>query len=362
MKFITKDIGSIFPLYEKDYSKTFQKNSPLVKDRVLVSLARESFSLIADLHQNLSKHVLIPAYTCQTCITPFLEKGWNCKFYPITKDLRIDTIGLKSLCKDFQPSIVVVHPYYGMDLSNVEVDALQSLHDDGILLVKDDTQCIFTTQKLNFIDYTIGSYRKWFPIPDGGFIQSSNNLSVTFKEDPENNLFYDFQTYSMYLRGIYFKSGDERVKQISISLNKKAVALVENSIKVHRMSDFSATILSNENLESNIMSRNTNFRYLSSHIVNNEFLSSVYHELPDQIIAPLYFPIYVKNRTDLQKVLAQNHIYAPILWKVELEDVLINNDIADIYDQILVIPIDQRYDINDMKKIANTINSYYGKM
>lgn len=73
--------------------------------------------------------------------------------------------------------------------------------------------------------------------------------------------------------------------------------------------------------------------------------------------APLYFPIYVSNRTEIQKKLAAKHIYAPVLWPVNTAEVLINDNIKYIYSHILMIPIDQRYDEQDMKKIVTILNS-----
>ena len=74
--------------------------------------------------------------------------------------------------------------------------------------------------------------------------------------------------------------------------------------------------------------------------------------------APLYFTIYVQDRPALQRVLAQEAIYAPVIWPVEDERVLIDNDVKYIYDHLLAIPCDQRYDTEDMQRIVTIINNY----
>ena len=71
--------------------------------------------------------------------------------------------------------------------------------------------------------------------------------------------------------------------------------------------------------------------------------------------APLFFPIYVKERTEFQKRLAENEIYAPVLWPVHTKELLINGTIKQIYDEILMLPIDQRYGREDMKRMLEVI-------
>ena len=72
--------------------------------------------------------------------------------------------------------------------------------------------------------------------------------------------------------------------------------------------------------------------------------------------APLYFPIYVKDRPGIQKQLAQKHIYAPVLWPVNTREILIDETIEYLFDHLLAIPCDQRYDEKDMEKIISVLN------
>ena len=75
--------------------------------------------------------------------------------------------------------------------------------------------------------------------------------------------------------------------------------------------------------------------------------------------APLYFPIYAKDREDLQKFLAQRCIYAPLLWPIgEENEPHLSETEHYIYEHILALPMDQRYDRSDMKRIANVLMQY----
>ena len=85
------DIGSIFPLYKEDMMiPTMYNDINVGKSRIVFSLCREAMFAIALKYKESKKSVLIPAYTCQTVIDPFIELGWTVHFYNIEKTLRID--------------------------------------------------------------------------------------------------------------------------------------------------------------------------------------------------------------------------------------------------------------------------------
>jgi|LSQX01.1.fsa_nt_gb hypothetical protein len=353
-----KDIGSLFPLYSEDIaSKDIQPTIEQKNDRrINYSLCREAMYAVAKKYEKSNKIVLIPAYTCQTVIDPFVQQGWKCFYYNIRKELRIDIVDLFRLYKDLEPAMIVVHPFHGMELKQEEIDALTIIKSKGCILMEDITQCIYTINRPNVFDYVTGSYRKWFKVPDGGFLESHYLDGVEIPKE-ENSEFVNKQTDSMYLRGKYFNTGDEQLKNISIRLNKDAVAGAGKTISLHKMSDFSLIIMNKERNDTSMMRRLENYQYLFLNI-NSGKVKSVCSNIDDVTTLPLYFPIYVKDRACLQRRLAKDNVYAPILWPINTDDVLINDNIKEIYSTILMIPIDQRYDVGDMSRIVKIINDY----
>ncbi len=350
-----KEIGSIFPLYPESFEQEGTFFNP--KDRILYSLCREAFTEIAKGLCETNRTVLIPAYTCQTVITPFEEAGWACIFFNVFKSLRIDVNHLNNLVERHHPSLLVVHPYFGMDLDENETKALLSIKNFGVKVVVDLTQCIFSNQKLPFADYIVGSYRKWFAIPDGGFMITQNNCNIN-QPIEENEPFVERQTDAMYLRGQYFRNEDQRTKQISIRLSKSADHVAEKNISPHRMSVLSCQLLEKEDKLNNQQRRINNFNYLHDSIKKNNKYAFVCTNIDQITTAPLYFTIYVENRRDLQLQLAKESIYAPVIWPVEDEKVLISENVRYIYDHLLAIPIDQRYDERDMERVVDVINNF----
>ncbi len=353
-----KEIGSIFPLSGETISSAEKEQIPFSEERIFYSLCREALHDIALSLKDTNKRVLIPAYTCQTVITPFEEAGWECKYYSIQKSLRIDTNHLSELAEKYQPSLIVTHPYFGMDLNQEEIVILKRLHDDGVKIILDLTQCIFSTCDTSFASYVVASYRKWFPIPDGGFLKRSELTKKILQPEQENLYFTERELAAMYLRDQYFGNGEQRTKDISIRLSKAADHLAENNILSHKMSQIAYTLLQKEDKEWNQQARKENFIYLFDHISDSNKITKVCNSLDNLTTAPLYFTIYAKNRIELQRKLAQNAIYAPVIWPMEDSRVFINDEIKYIYEHLLALPCDQRYDTTDIKRIVDIINNY----
>lgn len=352
------DIGSIFPLYDSDFIE--KKGSKLIKDlnnKIFYSLCREAFYDLASKYACTNKIVLIPAYTCDTVYNPFLKLGWQCKFYSVTADLKIDCESLILNFEKYRPAMLIVHPYYGMGLTDYEKNVLKKLKNKGLVLIIDNTQCIFSEERLEYVDYYVGSYRKWFPIPDGAFLENNSSLLKLSSPSIENDIFVDLQKTAMYLRGLYFKTGDLFLKDMSRKLNGWANLYAEDYNKSHIISQFSYRLLHSQETKANISKRFANYSYLLRNMKSNN-VDIVCRDISRLSSAPLYFAIYTSDRERLQKRLAEDQVYAPILWPITNSEVLINTTIKKIYERILAIPIDQRYGEEDMKKVISIINQY----
>lgn len=350
-----KDIGSIFPLYEYDLkSNSYNSNF----NRIHFSLCREALYVVAEKLKDTNKVVLMPAYTCDTVYMPFKQLGWQCCYYSVNRDLYANAESIKNEFKSVHPSLFIIHPYFGRGLSDKEKKTLEWIHSCGCKILVDNTQCIFSDDRLAIVDFYTGSYRKWFPITDGGFLESKNVEFTAPLE--ENHIFCALQKGAMYLRGEYFNTGNEDVKRLSIQLNKAADFHSFGEIMPHRMSKFSEVQLQNQNFESNIKARYENYKYIHENL-SQIGLCFVSESLDILSSAPLYFPIYLEDRRDLQIYLAKYHIYLPVIWPVDDEEVLIDNEVRYIYEHVLCIPVDQRYDLKDMERIVKLINDYYEK-
>lgn len=353
-----KEVGSIFPLSDSLINQAESEQVQYTDDRLYYSLCREALGDIAHALGETSKTVLIPAYTCQTVITPFEEVGWQCEYYSIKRNLRIDLKGLDNAIAKHKPSLLVVHPYFGMDLKEEELVALNGIKEKGIAIVLDLTQCLFSTNPYPFASFIVASYRKWMPIPDGGYLINNTDSVKIQQPETENGEFTDREIAAMYLRGQYFGNEEQRTKAISIRLSKAADHTADSNIMPHKMSQVAYNLMAKEDLDTIQKRRFSNYTYLFNHIRESEKVTKVCHNMAAVTTAPLYFTIFVQDRPSLQRLLAQDSIYAPVIWPVEDERVLIDDEIKYIYEHILAIPCDQRYDEDEMRRAVEIINNY----
>ena len=94
--------------------------------------------------------------------------------------------------------------------------------------------------------------------------------------------------------------------------------------------------------------RKENFKYL-----NDNLNSNIHFSYNNSV--PLVFPFYIKKGNELRSKLIKNKIFCAKYWPnvfmdkeaTEFEKELVNNTIC--------LPIDQRYGIEDMKRIINLI-------
>lgn len=353
-----KDIGSIFPLSDEILRQAESEQVQYTDDRLYYSLCREAMFDIAKALGNTARRVLIPAYTCQTVITPFEEAGWQCEYYPIDKDLRIRTECLLKLVNQNHPALLVVHPFYGMDLNKAEIETLNIIKGIGVEILLDLTQCLFSKKDYDFASFIVASYRKWMPIPDGGYMRLLSGSVKVVQPETENSVFLDMEKDAMYLRGLYFANGDQHTKDISIRLSKIADRIAERNIAPHKMSQTAYSLMKKEDFELIQKNRFSNYVFLHQNVFEREKITKVVRNCNDVTSAPLYFTIYVQDRSALQRRLAQDAIYAPVIWPVEDKRVLIDEGVEYIYDHLLAIPCDQRYDVRDMQRVIDIINNH----
>ena len=299
-------------MYERPLTRPSDTLSP--RGEGLLSFCREAIYLIANNEMVNGKKVMLPKYTCDTVVAPFQQLGYDYQFYPVCKDL-----------------------YFGMDLTKQELDMLEEMHEGGCEIILDLTQCLFSTMRLPFIKYYVGSIRKWFAIPDGAFLETNEEMQIP---SIENDEIVALQTKAMQLRGNYFLSGDTKEKDESIRLSHEVESLMTRPITPHAMASVSKELLALEDADAQQKIRMENYKRLYEGLKDAKNIELV-ADISRLTTAPLFFPFRVANISEMQKKLAQKSIYARLIWEKE--------------DRILTITVDQRYDLSDMDRVIAAI-------
>ncbi|MBM3259470.1 MAG: DegT/DnrJ/EryC1/StrS family aminotransferase [Candidatus Sericytochromatia bacterium] len=105
--------------------------------------------------------VLVPAYGCRSMIQPYLQASRGIRFYPVDRHLVPDREALMTL-KRGAGSIHVVH-YFGFP-------APDWLYGLGLPVLEDAVQGLLDPQHWTRGRWAIGSFRKFGPVPAGGFL------------------------------------------------------------------------------------------------------------------------------------------------------------------------------------------------
>ncbi|HCB2901298.1 TPA: hypothetical protein MYS99_003993, partial [Proteus mirabilis] len=111
-------------------------------------------------------------------------------------------------------------------------------------------------------------------------------------------------------------------------------------------------ILGAINYNNVIEKRNSNFSYLNKRLSQFNKLKVLEKIIPN---APFAYPLLVENAVSLKQILIKNKIYIPTLWQNVIDECAESSIEYNYAKNILPLPCDQRYDINDMKLIVDII-------
>lgn len=324
----------------------------------LISLERE--------RPDIRKRCLLPAYMCDCVFLPFLHRGWELVFYSVDRELEAAGEEIFRLALEHDPGLIFIHPYYGADTCAGLRRQLAGLRRSGVLVMEDVTQSYYLEETGKDADFVVGSLRKWYAVPDGGFVASDIPLAEDVLETGEE--YARERLVPLVQKWEYLKEKERRTGGALTAgwLPRKAEYLkrnrnLENALDcyqgVRRISRISAEILSRVDEEGARRRREENYHALYQHICGMKRLWAI---LPEkETHAPLYLPVYVKERDSLQRFLAGYGIYAPVLWPVGEENKdFLQGDGTYIFEHMLALPIDQRYDAGDMEQLAEVLALY----
>lgn len=301
---------------------------------------------------HINKKCLLPQYTCETVVLPFVHAGWEVEFYPIEKMLNINLYEFVEIVKNVNPSVILFHPYYGMEFDVEIIKFLQSCQKKNVRIIEDLTQALSFMKKAQWSDYRIISLRKWFGIPDGGIFIGKGAKELI--KDEEWKTFVDIKLQAQNLKKNYL-NGDKTInKEVFLRLNSEAEKFIDTCKCIHAISKGTLLELESIDIDMVLQKRQENADYLELHLKE---LAPMITVIPREKESPLYYPVFVKNREEIQQYLCKNDIYASVIWK-EPEQIQIEKcmDTKYIYEHILALPCDQRYSIEDMDRIIFYIN------
>lgn len=312
-----KEIGGYFEL-ENFISNEYYEN--------LIALNTCRNALIYILKVKKIKKLYIPSYLCDSISNILKRENIEFDFF------NIDEIFLPIFDKNLEnDEYILIVNYYGQ-LNDI---ALKNLSKRYKNIIVDNTQAFFQ-RPLKGID-TIYSCRKFFGVPDGAYVSTNVKLKENIIIDNSKDRF-------KHLLGRYEGAASEYYKDFKIN----DTLFITEPIKY--MSKLTSNILGAVDYKKTSEIRNRNFKYLHNFLKKYNKLKL---EIPEGAFS---YPLYLENADEIRKELLKYKIYIPTLWSNVLNENMEDSIEYKYAKNILPIPCDQRYDIEDMEFIIECIN------
>lgn len=297
---------------------------------------------------------LLPEYICES-VTGCFETDRIC-FYRLEQDFTIDMESIKVQITPDVKVIFLMH-YFGMVQPADKLDVLKRIAKErGIAIIEDTTHSIFS-KKRTVGDYVISSIRKWMPIPKGGVLYMADNvLGVEMEESRIPVSIENERADAMILKDLFLKHFLDCNSEY-----RKMFTECENALdkqkEIYRLSDFSGFIISCMDIEEIILRRKRNYQFLKEQMAKSDFLPVCRLNSDD---CPFVFPVRVQQRDKFRKYLMDRRIYCAVHWPF---DGVMKEERAFAEENagsLISLPIDQRYDEDEMEYMVKVISEYRG--
>lgn len=281
--------------------------------------------------ENISiKRIYIPYYYCPTTIKAIKSTGINVSFYHIKNDLLPDYL------PDEENSAVLLVNYFGVITQEVKKIAVGF---KNAIVIIDNAHAFFSEPIISNNIYQLYSAKKFFGVPDGAYLIGKGVRS-------ENQAPGHSYEYADYLLLTY-----EVGTNASYKKKKSADLIIESNPGT--MSVLAMGLLRNVDYAKVREKRERNFEMLHEKLgrYNDLFLIKK--------CAAYHYPLLITEKgREIKKTLVSRKIYVPTLWLGE--DLMRNGNDFELLmsNDAIFLPIDQRYDINDMIYIADFLSSF----
>jgi len=329
------EIGSEF--WDIPLSKT--KNSIFPQDTSWYLSGRSALkSILADIQKKQSvKTASLPAWCCDSMITPFLDVGIKTVFYPVNVE---NGCLVQDIADIGDADILFVMDYFGYT-------GTVSGHGFQGIVIRDITHSIFSAEYSD-ADYYFGSLRKWTGFLTGGYAFGHDSCTL-----PEDHKYNEMRRSAMEAKSLYITGISERKDYLSM-FSEAEDYLEHCSPAGAAQSDIQAAMF----LDIEFIKRQ---RRKNSAVLLDAFKDiAVFREIKNTE-CPLFVPIMVPDgkRNELRRYLIGNEIYLPVHWPLsEYHDIDARS--RQVYDNELSLVCDQRYTENDMERMIETIKKFSG--
>ena len=329
----------------------FDSLSALGRDAVFLRSGREALLLAAKSVVGSTRVILFPAYCCWSMSAPFEMAGWRVVYYRLNEDLTVDIDYLKDLIAGSGADAVLTMNFYGSASTDAAVSLAKSY---GLIVIEDFSHCTFSLKKIfnPDVDIYISSIRKSVGVCDGAILLSKEPMPKQYIGEAEPE-FFERRHLAQTDKRKYSLSNNQKCKDSFLGEIRACECILNEFVSVRSISPLGLKMLGMVNGEEIAYARRENMKHLMALLDGKVPMIRGIGRCLDG--APFSLPILVENRDEVQRKLAAAGVYAPVLWPICENARKVCDVSAMISDCMLSIPVDQRYDWDDMEEIAHRI-------
>lgn len=316
---------SIGGYFELEISLPIIKTKHPYDDSIILNSARNCLEYI--LRVKKYTKIYIPYFTCDVLLEPLQKLNIEYEFYDI--DFNLEPLFDYSIIKDTEAFLFT--NYFG--IKNSFVSFLSRNISDKLII--DNAQSLFS-EPVPGID-TFYSPRKFIGIPDGGYLFTN----TTFDNDFEQDESYERMSHLLKRIDLSAEEGYSDFCDNDKSLSNQPIK---------KMSNLTERILRGVDFNYIKQKRRENFIFLHENLKDKNLLNIDF----DDDCVPMIYPLRTKERKIRQKLIAEK-IYCASYWPNVLTWCDNSKNAFWLTQEIIALPIDQRYSIEHMKKILEYV-------
>ena len=312
---IQKEIGGYFGLELNSKYNNIGNSIALNSARNCLKYIIKAYSI---------KEIYVPYYTCPVVYEAIKKEHCKINYYHIDNNF----MPIEKIKEEY---FVLYTNYFGICAKNVKILAKKYKN-----LIVDNAQA-FYMPKYGIVSFN--SIRKFFGISDGALLYCNKNLKKQIKHSISYNKF----SHLLKRLDVNAAFGYKNFHKNSEILAKEPIMYMSNLAKL---------IFNSIDIEQSKKIRLKNFKFLHKQLSKINKLNIKL----DKNDIPMIYPYLVKNGYKLRTKLIKNKIYIAQYWGA-INNTLLNDNEKNIIKNLVAIPIDQRYSVEDMEKIVGVISN-----
>jgi perosamine synthetase len=309
--------------------------------------------------------VLVPSFACYSIVSPFIAAGLTPVFYNVRDDLSVDVDELSDWVRRGVRCGLIIH-YFGW-LQAPHVRRWLAAQTGPAVFIEDLSHALFTAMRSGGAvaagQLALTSYRKLMPCPDGS--------TLIFRDPPETTVMSTplgrrYRAHGI-VRSVTMRAAGviDRARPAAL-LAAPALASVQRTLKRWRiggavgvgpMSGLSRRVIERFPIDDAVASRRRNAAHLAARLSMTPGCAPLMLGLDDHTV-PMALPVRVGARAEVERALRARGVLAQHLWPLP-PDVQSSAFPAParLADELLCFPVDERYSVDDMDAVADTVKS-----